>query len=163
MEGSESLLAINDRFKCQFTDGSLNFDLLTGKIVPIGGDIKITLNRPVGEVSQRNPQDWSVQVEVVNGGLIETSSTTARVTYTAPEVGYQPSDTLVTSITNHWSDLIQQMYFVSSRNGKVFSKIFLSMTVNAHQDDPVSVSFRGIANANNSRNWEADAAIPKSQ
>lgn len=163
LQGAEPLVAINDRLKCRFTDGPLNFDLLTGKIVPTGGDIKITLNRPEGEVSQRNPQDWSVQVEAVGGGLIETSSGTARITYSAPEAGYQPSDTLTMSITNHWSDLIQQMYFATSRNGQVYSKIFLSMSINVHQDDPVSVSFRGIANANNSRNWEASATIPKSQ
>ena len=87
----------------------------------------------------------------------------ARVAYVAPDNGYQPSDTLVMSTTNHWSDLVQQMYFVTSRNGQVFSKVFLSMGVNMNPEDPMSVTFRGVANASSSRNWEADADAMKPQ
>jgi len=161
LQGAEPLTGINQRYKLRPTDAPVNFDLLAGKIVPSGGDIKITVSRPPGVVSQSNPQDWSVKVEAVDGGLIETSMTDARVTYAAPDNGYQPSDALIMSTTNHWSDLVQQMYFVTSRNGQVFSKVFLSMDVNANPDDPMSVTFRGTANASGSRNWEADADAMK--
>jgi hypothetical protein len=156
LQGAEPLVTIDQRYKVPYTSSALYFDLVNGKAVQAGGDIKITVSRPPGIVSQNNPQNWSVQVEAVDGGLIETSMAEARVTYVAPDNGYQPSDGLLMSITNHWSDLVQQMYFVTSRNGQVFSKIFLSTGVNANPGDPMSVTFRGVANANRSRNWEGD-------
>jgi hypothetical protein len=143
LQGAEPLVGIDQRYKMQSTDGPLNIDLLSGKIVPSGGDLRITVNRPAGVVSQRQPQDWGLKVEALDGGLIETSFAEARVAYQAPETGYQPSDAIAISTTNHWSDLVQQMFFVSSRN--------------ANPGEPASITFRGEANANGSRNWEATA------
>jgi hypothetical protein len=157
-QGVEPLVGIDQRYRLQVTDTPVNFDLLTGKIVPSGGDLRITVDRPSGIVSQRQPQDWGLKIEAVNGGLIETSFAEARVTYQAPENGYQPSDTLAVSTTNHWSDLVQQMLFVSSRNGQVYSKVFVSLSINANPDETASVTFRGAANANASRNWEEPQA-----
>ncbi len=161
LQGAEPLVGIDQHYTVPVTGAPVDYDLLTGKIVPTGGDLKITVNRSPGIVSQRNPQDWSVQVEAVGGGLIETSMEDARVAYAAPDNGYQPSDTMEMSTTNHWSNLAQQMFFVTSRNGQVFSKVFLSFGINANPDDPMSVTVRGVANANGSRNWEGDANTMK--
>ena len=161
LQGAEPLVGIDQHYKLPVTGAPVSFDLLAGKIVPTGGDLRITVNRSPGVVSQRNPQDWSVQVEAVDGGLIETSVEDARVAYAAPDNGYQASDTMEVSTNNHWSNLAQQMFFMSSRNGQVFSKIFLSFGINANPDDPMSVTVRGVANANGSRNWEGDANTMK--
>jgi hypothetical protein len=48
------------------------------------------------------------------------------------------------------------MFFVKSRNGQVYSKVFLSIGINQQPDEPMYVEFRGVANANGSRNWEGD-------
>lgn len=157
LQGAEPLVRIDQHYKIESTSGPANFDLLAGKIVPNGGDLRITVNRPLGVVSQRQPQDWELKVEAVDGGLIKTSFAEARVTFQAPEAGYRPSDLLVMSATNHWSDLVQEMFYLNSRNGHVYSKVFLSFRINANPDEPSLVSFRGEANANASRNWEATA------
>ncbi len=165
LQGAESLVGINQRFKYHFTDAPVNFDLLTGKIVPTGGDIKVTVSRSPGIVSERTLQDWSVQIEVVDGGLIETSMADARVAYMAPDNGYQPSAMFImsTNAPNKWFGGFDQMFFVQSRGGQVFSKVFVSMSVNTNPDDPMSVTFRGVANANGSRNWEGDPNTYKPQ
>jgi len=159
LQGAESLVNIDQNYKLHATDAPMNFDLLTGKVVPDGGDLKITVIRPSGVVSLHNRQDWSVQVEVVSGGLIETSVGEARVTYVAPDSGYQPSDAFLfsTNAPHKWFGGFDQMFFISSRNGQVYSKVFFSFNINRNPDDPMSLILHGVANAGNSRNWEGDS------
>jgi hypothetical protein len=155
LQGAEPLVGIDQRFRIPVTGTPTYFDLLAGKIVPNGGDLSVTVERPAGVVSQQQPQDWGLKIEAVDGGLIETSFVEARVTFQAPENGYQPSDTIHMSTTNHWSNLDEQMFFLSSRKGQVYSKVYLSFLINPNPQDPAAISFRGAANANASRNWEA--------
>ena len=159
LQGTEPLINIDRKYKLHDTDVPIYFDLLTGKIVPTGGDLKITVIRPPGVVSLRSRQDWSLQIESVEGGLIETSIGEARVTYAAPESGYQPTDAFLfsTNAPHKWFGGFDQMFFISSRSGQVYSKVFLSFNMNRNPDDPMSLSLRGVANANNSRNLEGDA------
>jgi len=158
LQGAESLVSIDQHYKLPCPGAPVNFDLLAGQIVPSGGDIKITVNRPGGVISGRNPQDWSVQVEAVNGGLIETSVGEARVTYAAPDNGYEPSKTFAMSNSNNtWYEAVHQMFFVQSRNGQVYGKINLSLRINQNPDDSMSITLSGVASANGSRNWEATA------
>jgi hypothetical protein len=156
LQGAEPLVGIDKNYKLHYTDAPMNFDLVAGKIVPVGGDLKITVSRSAGEVSEHNPQDWSVQVEAVDGGLIETSVGESRVTYAAPEDGYQPSAAFVMSTAAHsWHGAFDQMFFVESRGGKVYSKVRLMFGINDTPDGFMDITFSGAANANGSRNWEA--------
>lgn len=160
LQGSEPLTGINQRHKFHFTETPINFDLLAGKIVSDGGDIKLTMSRATGFVSERTMQDWSVQIEAVDGGLIETPAMESRITYALPSSGYQPNDTFIlsTNAPHQWSGSIDQMYFIQSRNGQVFTKVDISVTINQQPDDFVWVEFHGEANPNGSRNFEADAS-----
>jgi hypothetical protein len=159
LQGAEPLVGINQNYKLHYTSTPIYFDLLTGKIVPVGGDIKITVNRPAGNVSEHNPQDWGFMIEVVNGGLIETSPQESAITHAAPEAGYQQSDVLSASSNRSGVGVIQQSFFVQSRNGQVYSKVGLVFGINDTPDGIMYITFSGVANANGSRNWEA--AIPK--
>ena len=132
----------------------MNVDLLTGQIVPSGGDLKIAVSRPPGVISGVNRQDWSVQIQAVDGGLID-SGDQAAVTYAAPQSGYQPSMTLAASTNGHGVELIQQTFFVQSRNGQVYSKLGLSFRINSDPDGLMTITFSGVANSNGSPNWEA--------
>jgi hypothetical protein len=162
LQGAEPLVGIDQRYRFPYTREPVNFDLLAGKIVPAGGDIKISIRRSEGIVSERTLQDWAVQVEAVDGGLIKTDAMEGRVTYAAPENGYQPIDTMVMSTNppHRWSGGIHQMYFMKSRRGQLYGKVNLSIGINQNPEDNLSVHFRGAANANGSRNFEADAPPP---
>jgi len=153
LQGAEPLVDISKEYKLPFTSAPIYFDLVAGKIVPSGGDIKITVNRPAGEISEHNPQQWSIDVEVVGGGFIETSEQEWRVAYFAPEDGYQPSGTFA---NNNGIGSVNEIFFVSSRDGQVYSKLGLSFDINETPDSLMHVKFRGVANTNASRNWEGD-------
>jgi hypothetical protein len=157
LQGAEPLVDISKEYKLPFTSAPIFFDLVAGKIVPSGGDLKITVNRPAGEVSEHNPQDWGFEIEAVDGGLIETSGKEEAVTFAAPENGYQSSDTLTVSSNRHGIGIIQEAFFVQSRYGQVYSKLGLSFGINETSDGFMDIAFSGVANTNSSRNWEATA------
>jgi hypothetical protein len=158
LQGAEPLVSINHRYKLVYTDQPINFDLLAGKVVSEGGDIQLTVNRATGVISGRNRLDWSVQVAAVNGGVMDSGGQ-ERVTYAAPEDGYQPSMTFMfsTNAPYKWSGGFDQGFFMTSRNGQVYSKVGLSFDINDAPNGYMSVTFDGVANANSSRNWEGDA------
>jgi hypothetical protein len=157
LQGAEPLVSINQHYKLHYTDAPMNFDLLAGTIVPTGGDIRITVTRPAGMISTRNQQDWGLTIEAVNGGLIETFMAESRVTYVAPDNGYQPSATFMMSTTdNTWYEAIHQMFFLNSRNGQVYSKVNLSFRLNENPDGFMNITLSGVANMNSSRSWEGD-------
>jgi hypothetical protein len=154
LQSAEPLVGIDKTYKLPYTAAPINFDLLTGQIVPSGGDIQITVNRPVGVISGRNPQNWSIQIKVIDGGFIVTSWGDAQTTYSAPESGYEPSGTFE---NNNGIDTLDQMFFVQSRNGQVYSKVHLLLGINEMPDGFMYITIKGVANANGSRNWEATA------
>ncbi len=153
LQGAEPLVDISKEYKLPFTSAPIFFDLVADKIVPSGGDLKITVNRPSGEISERNSQQWGIDVEVIGGGFIETSIQEWRVAYFAPTDGYQPSGTFT---NNNGVDSANEMFFIKSRDGQVYSKLGLSFDINETPDGLMNVKFKGVANTNASRNWEGD-------
>jgi hypothetical protein len=156
LQGAEPLLSIDQQYKLHYTGTPVSFDLVAGKIVSEGGDVKITVNRPPGVISGRNPQDWSLQIEAVNGGLMDSRGQEA-VTYAAPDNGYQPSEAFTMSTTsNSWYQAVHQSFFLTSRNGQIYGKLRLSFHINSEPDGFMNVSFGGVVNTNGSRNFEGD-------
>ena len=155
LQGAEPLVGINKTFKLPYTAAPMNFDLIAGQTVPSSSDLRITVNRPAGVISGHNPQDWSIDVQVVDGGFIETSPEESAMTYTAPESGYQPRSAFG---KNNGPDLVDKMLFIQSRNGQVYSKVHLLFRINDKPDGFMYITFNGVANTNGSRNWEATAS-----
>jgi hypothetical protein len=93
-------------------------------------------------------QRWTVD----NGS--DAPATTASLVPSS--YSYQPSDTFTfsTNAPFKWFGGFNQAFFVSSRNGQVYSKVSLSFNINENSDDFMDFSFRGVANINHSRNWE---------
>jgi hypothetical protein len=156
LQGAEPLLLIDQHYKIHYTDAPIAFDLLTGNIVPGGGDVKITVTRPPGVISGRNPRDWSFGIEAVDGGLAESDGQEA-VTYAAPDSGYQPSAIFSMSVSNNtWYEGLHKGFFLTSRGGQVYAKLGISFRINRMPDDFMYITFGGVANTNGSRNWESD-------
>ena len=154
-QGAEPLTSINQHYKLHYTSEPINFDLLAGQIVPSGGDIKLIVNRAPGVISGRSRLDWSVQLEAVDGGIMDAGEQAA-VTYAAPVTGYEPSATFIfsTNAPYKWSGAFNAGFFVVSRNSQVYSKFGLSFRINDDADGLMYVNLDGVANANGSRNWE---------
>jgi hypothetical protein len=164
LQGAEPLVSINQHYKVLYTDAPMNFDLLAGKMVQSGGDIKLTVIRAPGVLSARNRLGWSLRVEAVEGGLMDSNGQDS-VTYAAPAKGYQPSMvfTFSTNAPYKWSGAFNTGIFVQSRNGQMYSKLGLSFRINTEPDGLVYITFGGVANANGTRNWEGDPNICKPQ
>jgi len=154
LQGAEPLASISHTYKLPFTTAPITFDLLANQIVPVGGDLRITVTRPEGIISGHNPQEWSIYLEIVDGGFIETSPSESTTTYVAPENGYQPDGTFG---KNNGPDLVDKSFFIKSRNGQAYSKLHLLFGINDMPGGPMYITFSGIANTNASRNWEATA------
>ena len=161
LQGAEPLVGLDHRYKLPYTDAPIYFDLLAGKVVSAGGDLKITVSRAPGVMSGRNRLDWGMQIEAVNGGLMDSAGLEA-TTYWAPTEGYQPTITIAFS-TNAWNGGFNRGFFVMSQGGQVYSKLGLTFTINQKPDDLMYLAFGGVASTNGSRNWEGDPNTLKPQ
>lgn len=152
LQGAEPLVGFDKDYKLRYTDGPIYFDLLAGKVVPVGGDIKMTVSQKPGEASLTNQSVWNVRVEAVDGGLMDSAGK-ERTTYWAPVGGYQPADNLFfpTNVAG-----LSRGFFITSRNGQIYSKLRFYFRMSDGLDGFMYVGFAGVANTNGSRNWEGD-------
>jgi hypothetical protein len=157
IQGDEPLVGISKQYKIHYTNAPICFDLIAGTIVTNGGDLRITVSRPPGIISGRNPQWWKVNFEVIDGGLIDSSGT-ERTTYFAPESGYQQSKTISSSdrLREGGTGGFHTGFYLKSRNGQVYAKLGVSFGINENPDDLMYFMFAGAANTNHSRNLEAE-------
>jgi hypothetical protein len=151
LQGAEPLVGIDQHYKLSYTDAPIYFDLLAGKVVPTGGDIKMTVRKVPGSIN--SGEVWNVQLEAINGGMIDSTGQ-ERITYWAPAEGYQPIANLTfpTGVGG-----LSRSFFAVSRSGQVYSKLLVSFRINDETDGFMYVAFRGVANGNRSRNWEGDS------
>jgi hypothetical protein len=156
LQGTEPLVEISKTFKLPYTGAPIFFDLLTGNVVPAGGDLEVIVTRAPGIITGRNHGDWSIKLVPVNGGIMETDYHTAQVTFEAPADGYQDSYFVQ---MNHddpgWFDNIQKIFFLTSRSGQVYCKFSLDFGINDDPNGTMWFQFKGIASTTGSRNWEA--------
>jgi hypothetical protein len=156
LQGAEPLVEINKIFKLPYNGAPIFFDLVTGNVSPVGGDLEVIIARAPGVITQRNHGDWSIKLVPVNGGIMETDYHTSQVTYEAPANGYQDSYLVQMNHDNPgWLDNIQRAFFLMSRNGQVYSKFSLDFGINDDPNGTMWFQFKGVANVNSSRNWEA--------
>ena len=160
LQGAEPLVSIEQHYKLPFTRESIYFDLVTGKVVPTGGDLEVIVTRAPGVITQRKPdrRDWSIELVPVNGGIMEPEYNASHFTFEAPADGYKDSYRVQ---MNHddpaWFDNIQKAFFLKSRNGQIYSKFSLDFEINDDPNGTMRFQFKGVANTNSSRNWEATA------
>jgi hypothetical protein len=154
-QGVQPLVAINKTYKLPYTSEPIFFDFVSGNVVPRGGDLEVIITRAPGVITQRNRGDWSINFLAVNGGIAETDQQAAQVTFEAPADGYQNSYVVQ---MNHdqpkWYDNIQREFFLRSRNGQVYGKFYLDFGINDDANGTMWFQFKGVANAEASRNWE---------
>ena len=156
LQGAEPLVGIGKEYKLPFTNAPFFFDLATGNVSDNGGDLEIIITRVPGSLSKRSPGDWSIEFKPVSGGIIESEPATSHITYEAPAGGYQDGYFVQ---MNHddpaWYDNVDKVFFLKSRGGQVYSKLNFDFRINNEPNDLMWFQFRGVANTNGSRNWEA--------
>lgn len=150
LQGAGPLVTINQQYHLPYTNAPIYIDLLNGRIGSALGDLKISVNRE---------EAWNVRVEAVDGGLMDSGGREP-VTYWAPDEGYLPVSTF-SFPTNVMG--LDRAYFVTSRNGQVFSKLHISFRFRQKPEGLLHFYLRGVASTNGSRNWEGDSNTYKPQ
>jgi hypothetical protein len=93
----------------------------------------------------------------VEGGIKPIGSQQSGITFVAPTGGYNDYCVFATQAAEgRWLGGFATNLFLTSRNGLVYSKLFLSISVNQEEADRIVFKLHGIANPNGSRNWEQD-------
>jgi hypothetical protein len=158
LQGAEPLAGIAKEYRLPFTNAPLFFDLVAGSVSDSGGDLEVTVSRVPGSLSKRSPGDWSIEFKPVNGGIVESDYHTSSLTFEAPTQGYQ--DSLLVKMARDdpaWYDNVDKVFFLKSRGGRVHAKLHFEFRINDDPTDRMWLQFRGVANTNSSRNWEATA------
>jgi hypothetical protein len=156
LQRTEPLVDISKEYKLPFATTPINFDLVAGKVVSNGGDLEAVITRAAGSLSKKSPGDWSIELKPVNGGIIETDYQAAQFTFEAPADGYQEDYLMQMNHDNPaWHDGIDKEFFLKSRDGQVYGKFYFVFGINRDPNDLLYFQFKGVANANGSRNWEA--------
>lgn len=163
LQGAEPLVNISKHYLFGYTGDPLFFDLATQEIVSSGGDLKITVVKPPDSASAADAQGWHVDMETDEaGGLTQISPEKSKITYWAPADGYQPKITLpMTGNSAQNSESLDEMFFVQAREGGIYAKLAVKISLNAQ--GLVNVDLHGIANTNGSCNWEGDPDTLASQ
>jgi hypothetical protein len=136
-------------------DGSITrFDLLTGK-QDVNGDFSISLSRSPTNIIPNKPFNWSVTLEVTNGGL---QGITNIYPYEAPMDGYQSSISFdFPTNAPKWSSLFTPSLYFKSKDGKVFGRMTIKIMAD-YQPPPTLFRADIYANPGGSRNLEFDSS-----
>jgi hypothetical protein len=133
-------------------DGTpVRIDLISGQIVQQEGDIIISIHCPEPYTNLKQ-FPWSLSVQAPAGGMVPVAAVRFENLHEAPHGGYQPGLKVEHGPESlNYSRQHDGMYFIASRNGQVFSKMFL--TVRTRWDERgVPFSIAAYVNKNGSRN-----------
>ena len=132
------------------------FNLATGKKAP-DGDLRITLLRsPLKIKREIDKHDWTVKIEMANGGLLVESDPYPNW---APDKGYQSSFESGMSATNVlWSGKFEGKFYFKNARGQ-FGRLFIILFTDSLRPD-TGIGIKTWINPSGSQNLEFD---PKKQ
>lgn len=116
LHGAEPLTGSSIHSKIPHDGSSTIFDTATGKISP-DGDFRVTLSQfPLDVNTGRERFDWKVNIEILNGGLLEENDP---YPYWAPADGYQPSfEFNVSSNASDWLPNLKKQFYIKNAHGQ---------------------------------------------
>ena len=136
-------------------DGSVERFNLLSSTPNNTGDLMVKLTRNPLNIDRLKPFNWSVTLEITNGGL---QISTNCYPNEAPAQGYQSSLTLdFTTNAIGWKNEINNLYFFKSNRGQVYGR--MTIHIRADRPDPQTYFSADIyANPGGSRNLEYDSS-----
>ena len=127
---SASLFSFNKVFGLPHDGSSTRIDLTTGQIVPTGGDLIVSINCPEPYTNLKE-FSWEISINVVGGGLIEAHPINNQIEnmQDAPSDGYSEGfDLKYDANSPDYRRQLDDLYYISSRNGQVYAKVRRHMT-----------------------------------
>ena len=149
-------LIYNEKFLWLESDGrNYSIDLTKGKGSTIEGgsigDIKVTFKRPLD--AKRNEHfDWSVTIEAIGGGLIETTDIFMN---TAPEEGYKRLWSIhYNKNSSDYHPRENKKFYLKSKGGKHYSRLEVELIPYYRTHSAMGIKY--WLNPNGSRNLQYD-------
>lgn len=160
--GAERLVMKGIGQRIPYNGTPTNFDLLNGKAVANGGDLRVTLTRNPQQIQWgQTHYEWTATIEAVNGGIIES---TDEQMYRAPVEGYTSKFVVNMAADDaQWTDKKDVTAYLKMRHGKYYGRIKLEFMVGSdRQTTPLYItSFTNPSGSQNleydsSQDWQAD-------
>jgi hypothetical protein len=150
IKGSEPMIHtfIEAGLACNGT--SRNFDLLTGRRDT--GSLTATLTRSPLNIDSRTPFDWTLNLSVIGGGLIEIKDLYPDE---APASGYQTVDISMPAGSKRWTPSVVKSYYFY--DGHHYGQVTVNIMAN-YQPPPTHVEFNTYINPSGSQNLEFDSS-----
>ena len=131
----------------------ISFDLLTGKKLPAGGDLVLTLERQPEHIQRGQRFDWKAILEVPSGGVAEVGDAYPNE---APADGYDAQFVIdMPANSKDWQSSVTRNFYVKARGGKLYARITLRITAD-YEPPPTGVTMEAFVNPSGSRNLEYD-------
>jgi len=126
-------------------------DLLKGTITVSGeGDLKVWVKRPDSIVFGQR-YDWSCEVDVVNGGLLEENNRYSSM-FSAPADGYVDIFQFEQKIGSGWGDSTgAKRFYVKLSNGREYGRISIELFAYYNDQIPGMIHLQYAINPTGSR------------
>jgi hypothetical protein len=116
IRGAQPLVGSSINAKIPHDSNPATFEMLTGK-PSSAGDLRVTLSQlPLEVKTGRERFDWTVKVEIMNGGLVEENDS---YPYMAPTNGYQSAfEFNVSSNAPDWVPDLKKNFYIKNAQGQ---------------------------------------------
>ncbi|MEI7938270.1 MAG: hypothetical protein WCK27_16390 [Verrucomicrobiota bacterium] len=152
LTASEALVSFRTLFGFVPDGRGYTMDLLTNKKLDgekPEGDLVVRMTRPA-TVEPRQKYDWTLELDGVNGGLVEPAD---EFGYVAPEAGYQSKVSIrLRASDTDWVDSLTRDFFIRSRGGALYGLLHLS--IRSEYDGKSAILFETRLNPQGSRNLQ---------
>ncbi|MBN9693245.1 MAG: carboxypeptidase regulatory-like domain-containing protein [Verrucomicrobia bacterium] len=145
-------------------EGVISIDLLGQRAFDEVADLRIRMNHgPIVETAGRRRFDWTVEVEAIDGGLIEYSSR-EEFPFLAPEFGYEPVFRIAMRADSpQWESNFTKRFFFRTRGGMHFGRMELRVSPFPENAPPTVTLVEYYLNPAGSRNLEFSPDLEVSQ
>lgn len=149
LQGAEPMLRTQIQAGLACDGTSRRLDPLSGRRDT--GKLIVALTRNPINIDRERPFDWTLNLEISGGGLIETSDI---YPYEAPTGGYQHSVSIsMPANTKQWTPQVNRSYYIF--DGKNYGRITIDIMAN-YQPPPTHFEVASYMNPTGSRNLEFD-------
>lgn len=148
----EPLFEVDRGWAARNTGEPVRIDLTTGKVVPTGGDIVVSIYCPEPyKAGDKIP--WRLVLSATGGGLVPVQAERLDYMLQAPAAGYQEFVVEHAKDAPDWVSQFEGKFYLKARNGGLYAKLRFGMHTR-WDERGVLFGIRALVNTNGSRNLQ---------
>jgi hypothetical protein len=153
IQGAEPMTHVDFDSWVPYDGTPISFDLFTGKKGSTE-NLQIILSRnPIQVRRGRDRFDWTLQIAVSGGGLVEAIDPYKNL---APENGYQPAFTFsIAKDDPNWTQQLTKWFYIHTAKGQ-YGRVWIDITTDSDRIEGTGMGINAYMNPSGSRNLEFD-------